>query len=201
MCPTIINRRKIMDSMIKDQVVQTVLWMIHDNITLTMDEIAVRSKMAKGTLYNYFKNKQELLVFVHKTLISPLEEGSRKIYNPDISPMEMISSFVDSLFDFHREYPLYFKIIQGQRSATVALEEKISLAVTPLVRVCRDGIAKGLFIDLDPYVLAAMVCGTVVGTMESLPYRTGPAPDMDHLKKDILSLLGQSLLKTKESQA
>ena len=201
MCPTIINRRKIMDSMIKDQVVQTVLWMIHDNITLTMDEIAVRSKMAKGTLYNYFKNKQELLVFVHKTLISPLEEGSRNIYNPDISPMEMISSFVDSLFDFHREYPLYFKIIQGQRSATVALEEKISLAVTPLVRVCRDGIAKGLFIDLDPYVLAAMVCGTVVGTMESLPYRTGPAPDMDHLKKDILSLLGQSLLKTKESQA
>lgn len=200
MCQTI-NRREIMDSLIKDQVVQTVLGMIHDNITLTMDEIAIRSCLAKGTLYNYFKNKRELLAFVHQMLISPLKEGARKIYAPDISPMEMIANFVNSVFDFHREYPLYFKIIQGQRTAAVALEEKISLAVTPLVKVCKDGIAQGLFVDLDPYVLAAMIFGTVVGSMESLPYRNEPAPDMDSLKKDILSSLGRSLLKAKELQA
>lgn len=200
MC-TIINRRKIMDSLIKDQIVQAVLGMIHDNITLTMDEIALRSGMAKGTLYNYFKNKQELLAFVHDMLVSPLKEGARKIYDPEISPMEMIGNFVDSVFDFHRQFPLYFRIIQGQRTAAVALEERISLAVTPLVKVCNDGIDKGIFVDRDPYVLAAMIFGTVVGTMESLPYRNEPAPDMGRLKKDILSLLGQSLLKPRELQA
>lgn len=189
------KKNELMGRLIREEVVKTVIDLINEGTTLTMDEVALRCGVAKGTLYNYFKNKEKLLVYVHEQVVLPIRENAYKSLNEDISPKEKIHAFVDRVFTFQQEFPLYFRFIQSQRSAAEVIDERMILTVIPLVKVCQDGINRGVFMDVDPYVMAAMIFGTVVGTMESLGHRTIPVKDIDKLKKDVICLLDRIILK------
>lgn len=184
-----------MNRLLKDQVVKTVLAMIQEGTSITMDKVAARCGVSKGTLYNYFKNKTDLLNTVHETVIIPIKKGSFKIFQKNIPPMEKIYAFVGNVFDFQKEYPLYFKFIQSQRSAADAVTERMEVVIIPLVNVCREGMRLGQFMETDPYVMAAMIFGTVVGPLESLTYREEPLPDLEELKQEIVRFLDKSILK------
>jgi len=192
------KRKEMMNRLLKGQVVQPVLAMIQEGTSITMDKVAARCGVSKGTLYNYFKNKKDLLNYVHEAVIIPIKKGSSKIFKKDIQPMEKIYGFVGNVFDFHKEYPLYFKFIQSQRSAAEAVTERMEVIILPLVNVCREGIRQGQFIDADPYVMAAMIFGSVVGPLESLTYREEPLRDLETLKQEIVRFLDKCILKEQE---
>ena len=192
------KRKEMMNRLIKDQVVKTVLAMIQEETPITMDKVAGRCGVCKGTLYNYFKNKTDLLDTVHETVIIPIKKESRKIFKKNIPPMEKIYAFADNVFNFQKEYPLYFKYIQSQRSAAAAVTERMEAIIIPLVNVCREGMRLGQFKDVDPHVMAAMIFGTLVGPLESLAYREKPLQDLEKLKQEIVRFLGKCILKEQE---
>jgi AcrR family transcriptional regulator len=192
------KRKEMMNRLLKEQVVKTVMAMIQEEKSITMDKVATRCGVSKGTLYNYFKNKKDLLNYVHEAVIIPIKRGSSKIFEKDIEPMEKIYGFVGSVFDFQKEYPLYFKFIQSQRSAADAVNERMDVVIIPLVNVCRDGMRQGKFVTADPYVMAAMIFGTVVGPLESLIYREQPIQDLEQLKQEIVRFLDKCILKEQE---
>ncbi|MGD9823620.1 TetR/AcrR family transcriptional regulator [Desulfobacter sp.] len=192
------RRKEMMNRLLKDQVVKTVLAMIQEGTPVTMDKVADRCGVSKGTLYNYFKNKTDLLNTVHETVIIPIKKELCKIFEKNIPPMEKIYAFVDNVFNFQKEYPLYFKFIQSQRSAADAVTERMYTTIIPLVNVCREGIRSGQFTDVDPYVMAAMIFGTVVGPLESLSYREEPVQDLEKVKQEIVRFLDKSILKEQE---
>ena len=189
------TRKEMMNRLLKGQVVKTVLMMIQEGSSITMDQVAARCGVSKGTLYNYFKNKKDLLNYVHEAVIIPIKKESQKIFEKDIPPMEKIYCFVDNVFNFQKEYPLYFKFIQSQRSAAEAVTERMDTIIIPLVNVCLEGMRSGQFMDVDPYVMAAMIFGTVVGPLESLTYRKVPLQDLETLKQEIVRFLDKSILK------
>ncbi len=184
-----------MNRLLKGQVVKTVLAMIQEGSPITMDKVAARCGVCKGTLYNYFKNKTDLLNDVHEAVIIPIKEGIRTIFEKNIPPMEKICCFVDNVFNFQKEYPLYFKFIETQRSAADEVTERMDIVILPLVDICREGMRSGQFTDVDPYVMAAMIYGTVVGPLESLAYRKEPLEDLEPLKQEIVRFLDKSILK------
>ncbi|NDY71398.1 TetR/AcrR family transcriptional regulator [Desulfobacter hydrogenophilus] len=192
------KRKEMMNRLLKGQVVKTVLAMIQEGTSITMDQVAARCGVSKGTLYNYFKNKKDLLNYVHEAVITPIKKGSSKIFKKNIPPMEKIYAFVGNVFDFQREYPLYFKFIQSQRSAADAVTERMDVVIIPLVNVCREGMRQGQFMDADPYVMAAMIFGSVVGPFESLTYRDEPLQDLEKLKQEIVRFLDKCILKEQE---
>jgi AcrR family transcriptional regulator len=192
------RRKEMMNRLLKEQVVKTVLAMIHEGTPVTMDKVAFRCGVSKGTVYNYFKNKKDLLNTVHEAVIIPIKKGSNKIFEKNIPPMEKIYGFVGNVFDFQKEYPLYFKFIQSQRSAADAVTERMEVIIIPLVNVCREGMRQGEFVDADPYVMAAMIFGTVVGPLESLTYREDALQDLEKLKQEIVRFLDKSILKEQE---
>lgn len=192
------RRKEMMNRLLKEQVVKTVLAMIQEGTSITMDKVAARCGVSKGTLYNYFKNKTDLLNSVHETVIIPIKQESFKIFEKNIPPMEKIHAFVDNVFNFQKEFPLYFNFIQSQRSAADAVTERMEAVIIPLVNVCREGVRQGQFMDTDPYVMAAMIFGTVVGPLESLTYREEPLQDLEKLKQEIVRFLDKSILKQQE---
>ena len=194
------KRKEMMNRLIKDQVVKTVMRLVQEGQSVTMDEVALRCGVSKGTLYNYFKNKNDLLNFVHEAVIRPIKNGTICIFDTSaIPPMDRIHKFVDNVFNFHKEYPLYFKCVLSQRSALDAVTERMALTIVPLVDLCREGIESGQFVDTDPYVLAAMIFGTVVGPLESLDFRKKPVKNMEILKQDIMTCLNRIILKQQET--
>jgi len=192
------KRKEMMNRLLKDQVVKTVLTMIQEETPITMDKVAARCGVSKGTLYNYFKNKTDLLNTVHEAVIVPIKKGLCKIFETNSPPMEKIYAFVGNVFDFEKEYPLYFKFIQSQRSAADAVTERMDAVIIPLVNVCREGMRLGRFKDVDPYVMAAMIFGTVVGPLESLTYRKEPLHDLEKLKQEIVCFLEKCVVKEQE---
>jgi AcrR family transcriptional regulator len=192
------KRKELMDRLIKEEVVKAVIDLIQKDHQVNMDEVALQCGVAKGTLYNYFKNKKALLAFVHESMILPIQKSSDRLFDASISPREKLHAFVNNVFNFEKEYPLYFKFIQNERSAAAATNERMSLAILPLVKVCREGIRTGDFVDVNPYAMANMVFGTVIGTMESLPHMEEPVRDMEILKQDIINLIDRIILKKQE---
>ncbi|MGC4067310.1 MAG: TetR/AcrR family transcriptional regulator [Polyangiaceae bacterium] len=61
--------------------------------TITMIDVATESRISVGTVYNYFKNKDDLVAAVqhrqNERFLSQLRAG-----NPDASPIEELESFI-----------------------------------------------------------------------------------------------------------
>lgn len=190
-----IRKKELLDNMIRQEIVTTVLDMISRDKVVTMDGIAAECGVAKGTLYNYFKNKKALINFVHQTIIAPKHEANRTIFESDRSPREKLHDFVAAVFDFQKAYPLYFRFIQTQRTAHEADRERFDVVIRPLVKLCKEGVGKGQFVQSDPYVMAAMIFGTVIGPLQTLKDREEGVPDLDRIKTDIIRLLERMTLK------
>ncbi len=192
------RKKELLDSMIKEEITTAVLDLISRNQPVTMSVIAARCGVAKGTLYNYFTSKKMLINHVHKAIIKPKLENNRVIFESENSPEVKLYDFIDSVFNFHDAYPLYFQFIQSQRTASEFGKEKFETVIHPLVRLCREGTQKGIFVDLDPFVMASMIFGTIIGPLETLQNRKYSDWDMEKIKKDVICLLDRMIVKQQE---
>lgn len=180
--------------MVRQQIVTTVLDLIDRDQPVTMDEIAANCGVGKGTLYNYFKNKRELINYVHQTIINPKSTKHSAIFESDKSPRDKLHDLVDATFGFQMTYPLYFKFVQSQRTGYEADRERFEIIIQPLIKLCKEGIQKGQFVDLDPFVMATMIFGMVIGPMQTLGERQEENPDLDKIKEDIIYLLDRMII-------
>jgi len=128
---------------------------------LTMDDVAMEACVAKGTLYVYFKNKQDLLKDLVETAIAPMVEELTAILESKDSPKARLCSMTDrhlSYFDEHREF---FRIFVHDRMAAIQRmkryrNNRYQTFVNAIAKVLQTGIEQGEFRSLDPYKVASM---------------------------------------------
>ena len=77
---------------------------------VTMDEIADEAEVNKALLYYYFKNKEALFFAVDLRGVRILHELYVKCANLDVNGYTKIKSMIQSLFEFSKDYPNYFRI-------------------------------------------------------------------------------------------
>ena len=192
------RKKELLDNMLKQEIVTTVLDLISREQPVTMDGIAAQCGVAKGTLYNYFKNKKELINYVHQTIMIPKLEKNRAILESEKPSSAKLQDFVDSVYNLHEAYPLYFQFVQSQRTRSEIGREKFEIVIHPLVSLCKEGSRQGVFVDLDPLVMASMIFGTVIGPLQNLQDREEKAPDMKKLKQCVVCLLDRMILRQQE---
>lgn len=136
----------------------------------TMDEIAQAAGVAKGTLYLYFTNKEDLI----HALMSQVGENIRRdlagIVENSLSPVEKLLKVISMLMDnLERErllFPVYMRdLVQwSQKGGEIrfprvkALEEEIVGLIT---RLFSEGIVRGQFMNADPRLLTFLLRGLV----------------------------------------
>jgi len=97
----------------------------------TMDQIAERAELAKGTLYIYFKSKEEvyfsLLVNGLDILIRLLEES----VTPGRTPADPLRETAAILYQFYAEYTPYFRIfmVMRQEDMQAKLDPELSAEI------------------------------------------------------------------------
>ena len=185
--------------MLREEVATTVMNLISQERPVTMNVIAEECGVAKGTLYNYFKNKKELIDYVHQTIILPKIEQDMAVVESEKSPRTKLHEVVDSVFSLQEVYPFYFQFLESQRSQDEANREKFKIVIHPLIRLCEQGIQKKMFVNLDAFVMASMIFGTVIGPMQVLQYREENTRDMKKIKQDIITLLDKMILIHQEN--
>lgn len=137
---------------------------------LKMQDIADTAGIATGTLYNYFKNKVELLTFVddklHTIILSKIEEVSGASLPPD----EKLSSVVREVFAFFKEYYIVFDLAEKfgirDKIPMSQKEEGLNQARGCITRILSEGIQSRQFRNVDPIVTAKYFFSTIIGVIE-----------------------------------
>lgn len=166
-----------------------------------ISEIANRAGVAHGTVYTYFKNKEELLYQMIFTLWKSLSEKLYQISkdeSPD--PLQKIRLMVDTVFDvFTGNSNLGFVVIKEhnelRKKGIDASKEEYLHLVKSFCRVYEQGVNEGFF---NPSVKCETYFHFVFGGLYHIIHRWAydpPAIDLDEAREQVKHYLQQSLLR------
>lgn len=77
----------------------------------TMDDVAERSELSKGTLYLYFKNKEELYLGINARAKRQLRQMMESAYQQKESGRDKVFSLGQAYLAFCHQYPNYHQIM------------------------------------------------------------------------------------------
>jgi len=131
----------------------------------SMEDIAREAELSPGTLYIYFKNKEELYASLMLSILQYLNlklEHLRKSKKSD--PEKNVAAIIDVMFDIYEYDPaIIVKTFQLQSSEiltniTPKLREEImdlsGKSINTISELFQEGIMSGVFIDKHPVALA-----------------------------------------------
>ncbi|MFA6091560.1 MAG: TetR/AcrR family transcriptional regulator [Elusimicrobiota bacterium] len=121
---------------------------------LRVDDVAKKARIAKGTLYLYFRDKQALMSAVFSDLSAQLESRLQKASGaPPLDALRIIAqehlSFMDENPDLATLLVRRDPFLRKERSAA-PLRERTGAHLSILVRSIREAVAAGLLRPHDP---------------------------------------------------
>jgi len=91
-----------------------------------LDDVAARANMAKGTLYLYFKDKEDLYINTVIHFFDLLEAQIRDNLRPDMDPVELLRSVAASQLKFFIRHKNYIRFsITSLSSGSTAFRKKL----------------------------------------------------------------------------
>ena len=133
-----------------------------------LEDIARRAGLAKGTIYLYFPNKEELFrAVVRSTLVAAIERA--ELMSPDDSPETQLDRLMRTHWAFLRSptFERMYRLVIGElhdfpELARFYSEEVILRACRLLTGVIRRGVDAHAFRSSDPDATARMILAAFV---------------------------------------
>ncbi|MBW2589579.1 MAG: TetR/AcrR family transcriptional regulator [Deltaproteobacteria bacterium] len=131
----------------------------------TMDDIANEAELSPGTLYLYFKNKEELYASLSVRILQYLQIRVEQIVKEEkMQPEQKLDALVEAMFDVYEFDPLVIiNMFHLQSSETLKnLSPEVLNDITDLSRkaiggiakIFKEGTKKGAFIECHPVALS-----------------------------------------------
>jgi AcrR family transcriptional regulator len=174
----------------------------------TVDEIAERAEVAKGTIYLYFENKDAILADLVLEALTELYDQlksaceARSLLQPD----EQLRTLANTYLIFSQRSPDYFRLLTAFDSAHLGgdispARQELILAASNrtldlVTQAIADGMALGLFAAGDARQGAAVLWAALNGTLVLVAHpirRTMIATDLPGLYHATLELLLKGL--------
>lgn len=167
----------------------------------TMDEVAEKAELSKGTLYLYYKSKEDLYMAVAMRGQEILERLFEEAVSTSEHPLKLISNLGDAYFRFFQEYRKYFRTFyffespagRAQVSPEMAelclqSDRKIwKLVVGTIQRAIDEGL---LHSGIDPMEAGVMLWSNSNGLMRLMDRYDSYWSD--HLRVDLVATLRKS---------
>jgi TetR/AcrR family transcriptional regulator len=143
----------------------------------TMDEIAERAELSKGTLYIYFKSKDELYVSIiiegFRVLEKRMQSGLVGAEGPEEKVKAIFHAFVDHCLE-NREYfriTQYFLTEDARENTSRDLIDAINMDSMKLLeygaQAFQEGIEAGIFRDdIDPITASIIAWRSATGILD-----------------------------------
>lgn len=142
----------------------------------TMEEIAGEAELSPGTLYLYFKNKEELHTSLSIDILQYLTRQMKHFVDrDDMDEVEKLYALRDVFIDvyeydamvlinlFHLQAGETLKNLSGD--VLEEITEKSADALNVITSIVQQGITKGVFVDKHPVALADIIWATYSGVV------------------------------------
>jgi AcrR family transcriptional regulator len=137
---------------------------------LTMDRVAEAAGIAKGSLYNYFRGKEELVALVFEKTVEPARQAVTEILAQPIPALRKLEAILRVWFEFFAKQRGIFDFLLHDRTSRELLDSpEHSMradAIEKFERVFRQGMEEGAFREVDVTRAAEMLLGAVTITIE-----------------------------------
>ncbi len=143
----------------------------------TMDEIAEQAELSKGTLYLYFKSKEELYLGISQRAMQLLVDLFNSAVESQSTGVEKIRAIGEAYYRYSQEHSEYFSTIVHYELTQLAEMEENDLflqchrlgqqVMQPVAEAIRIGVADGsIRADLDPMKTAFLLQGLSNGVIQ-----------------------------------
>lgn len=201
------RRREILDAARKE-------FFEHGFSRPTMDDLAARAEVSKGTIYLYFASKEEILAHLLLEGLELLVAQMRASLQaePALPPEMALQALADAYLRFCQSNPLYFRLIMAfdrgrfEESIPRRLYQRVlnkSLRALDLVaRTVQAGQKAGVFHVEDPWRAAGSLWAALNGVLVLMahPLRQRMLrSDVDSMFQDTLDLVLRGLRCNEDS--
>jgi AcrR family transcriptional regulator len=167
----------------------------------TVDDVAARAAVSKGTVYLYFESKETILAHLLLEGLAILLDKLERAYQPERSlpAPRRLRSLARAYLEFFQEYPDYFRLLiafdRGQLAQGVAPEVSRQVLADSLhgfnfvVQAVEQGVADGDFVTRHPRRSAAVLWAGLNGAVVLLSHplrRTMVGAELPSLYRETL---------------
>jgi len=144
---------------------------------LSIESIAEETELAKGTIYLYFKSKEEILSSLTIKARNKLFLEFELIEKQNTNSYEQLIEIIRMNYTFYKQFPLYYDLVSLYEANHKAVETeemyKSSQNITNLVnRIAEKAQAEGyLNPKINPLHLTMSLWGMTVGMLQLLKVR------------------------------
>jgi len=162
----------------------------------TMEDIAQEAELSPGTLYLYFKNKEELYASLSLRILQYLLIRVENVNDEKgAGPVEKLNSMMEAMYDVYEFDPLIIiNMFHLQSSETLKnlspelmaeIKELSRKSLSAIAKIFKDGVNEGLFIDKHPVALADTFWALFSGVVLWLTSKKLIDEQKDYLKQTL----------------
>lgn len=180
----------------------------------TMDEVALAAELSKGTLYLYFKSKEELYLAINERGFKLLQDIFRKAVSGESTGLGQIQAIGRAYFEFARKHSDYFNAmlyyearqfdVSDAASCAWACEKAAATTLKIVAETIRTGVEDGTIrAEIDPFKTAVVLWGQSSGVVQVHALKGRHLQDAHSLNPDeivevSLEMMFRSLQKEKK---
>ncbi len=141
---------------------------------VTMEEIANNAELSKGTLYLYFKSKDELEFALAEKGVSEIVNYLQNVWDPTLNGQEQLVEVGNAFSDFVMNKPKYFELIvrfelkdirEFHPDGMLLMEPALLFVVRSLERGQRDG---SIIDDISIPEMTVILWSQMLGLLQSI---------------------------------
>lgn len=153
----------------------------------TMDEVAAEAELSKGTLYLYFKSKEELYLGITERALTVLKQMFQQAVKEKSTGIDKVLAIGEAFLEYSRKYTDYFRMILYYELAQTELEmvqesrdrchqlgqQTLEILSQAIILGIEDGSIRD---NVDPIKTAFMLQGMTSGMIQLI------SREEDHIK-------------------
>lgn len=149
-----------------------------------MEDISAQADVGKGTLYRYFRDKEELYLALLSRAADQIQERIREVTARERDPVAQLEALIATALDFFDEQPHIFELIQqaeASRGTNHPWQKARDGIIKEVMKLFEEGKRQGVFVVREPLISALIMLGGVRAVI-----RFGPKPHSAQLAKHIV---------------
>jgi AcrR family transcriptional regulator len=162
----------------------------------SMREIADLAGMGKSSLYDYFSNKDDILIFVMEEALAGILNNARRINALPLSPEVRLRQIIEMHLEYIVENKklIYLFSYEGRRMSSENQQraQQGRYAYQDMLGgLIEEGIQQGTFREVDPLVAARMLINTIIPVV----YTSRPTGAPQLMMQEILDIFMNGIQK------